>query len=249
MGEFKELNDKIEEGYGLIIDNNHPGGCDLWLEVWDEIKTLFIMGVATDVFDLGSKYDWTQSPVIYIQDLEEELQNAGIADRIYYQKRITLCEELLQWCREDETIAGNARIGIAESYFCLGDKAAAESLYAEWLRNDPEWGWGYIGWSDYYQFETEDNQYEKAEDILLAGYSREGLRNKLEIVDRLVGLYENMDNAEKADDFKAIRANLIDNELKGNPFRKSISATSAKIGRNEPCPCGSGKKYKKCCLS
>ena len=22
-----------------------------------------------------------------------------------------------------------------------------------------------------------------------------------------------------------------------------------KIGRNEPCPCGSGKKYKKCCLN
>lgn len=22
-----------------------------------------------------------------------------------------------------------------------------------------------------------------------------------------------------------------------------------KVGRNEPCPCGSGKKYKKCCLS
>ena len=22
----------------------------------------------------------------------------------------------------------------------------------------------------------------------------------------------------------------------------------SKIGRNEPCPCGSGKKYKKCCL-
>lgn len=21
-----------------------------------------------------------------------------------------------------------------------------------------------------------------------------------------------------------------------------------KAGRNEPCPCGSGKKYKKCCL-
>ena len=24
-------------------------------------------------------------------------------------------------------------------------------------------------------------------------------------------------------------------------------AKSGKIGRNEPCPCGSGKKYKKCC--
>ena len=24
---------------------------------------------------------------------------------------------------------------------------------------------------------------------------------------------------------------------------------SQRIGRNDPCPCGSGKKYKKCCLS
>lgn len=27
-----------------------------------------------------------------------------------------------------------------------------------------------------------------------------------------------------------------------------IRANSQKIGRNDPCPCGSGKKYKKCCL-
>ncbi|PWG62536.1 hypothetical protein DEM34_12175 [Spiribacter halobius] len=25
-------------------------------------------------------------------------------------------------------------------------------------------------------------------------------------------------------------------------------ARSAKVGRNEPCPCGSGQKYKRCCL-
>lgn len=24
--------------------------------------------------------------------------------------------------------------------------------------------------------------------------------------------------------------------------------TPLKIGRNSPCPCGSGKKYKKCCM-
>lgn len=29
--------------------------------------------------------------------------------------------------------------------------------------------------------------------------------------------------------------------------RKGMQAVSNKIGRNEPCPCGSGKKYKKCC--
>ena len=26
------------------------------------------------------------------------------------------------------------------------------------------------------------------------------------------------------------------------------TATGEKVGRNDPCPCGSGKKYKKCCL-
>jgi uncharacterized protein YecA (UPF0149 family) len=25
-------------------------------------------------------------------------------------------------------------------------------------------------------------------------------------------------------------------------------AAAKKIGRNAPCPCGSGKKYKKCCV-
>ncbi len=31
-------------------------------------------------------------------------------------------------------------------------------------------------------------------------------------------------------------------------FRQSKTAVSNKVGRNDPCPCGSGKKYKKCCL-
>ena len=29
--------------------------------------------------------------------------------------------------------------------------------------------------------------------------------------------------------------------------KKGTTVTSNKTGRNEPCPCGSGKKYKKCC--
>lgn len=30
-------------------------------------------------------------------------------------------------------------------------------------------------------------------------------------------------------------------------IRKPYVRPNAKIGRNDPCPCGSGKKYKKCC--
>jgi uncharacterized protein YecA (UPF0149 family) len=28
-----------------------------------------------------------------------------------------------------------------------------------------------------------------------------------------------------------------------------VPAVSAKVGRNDPCPCGSGKKHKRCCLA
>ena len=29
--------------------------------------------------------------------------------------------------------------------------------------------------------------------------------------------------------------------------KPEASPETPKVGRNEPCPCGSGKKYKKCC--
>jgi uncharacterized protein len=32
------------------------------------------------------------------------------------------------------------------------------------------------------------------------------------------------------------------------PAQDEASEISAKTGRNDPCPCGSGRKYKKCCL-
>jgi SEC-C motif-containing protein len=33
----------------------------------------------------------------------------------------------------------------------------------------------------------------------------------------------------------------------GKTMPKPVSRTAPKTGRNEPCPCGSGKKFKKCC--
>lgn len=37
------------------------------------------------------------------------------------------------------------------------------------------------------------------------------------------------------------------NENKGEGAQKKPVKTGKKVGRNDPCPCGSGKKYKKCC--
>jgi uncharacterized protein YecA (UPF0149 family) len=34
---------------------------------------------------------------------------------------------------------------------------------------------------------------------------------------------------------------------KGRLGTRATDRVKSKIGRNDPCPCGSGKKYKRCC--
>jgi len=45
--------------------------------------------------------------------------------------------------------------------------------------------------------------------------------------------------------------NIFDDETRRAMYKEQRESTTirkdAKIGRNDPCPCGSGKKYKKCC--
>ena len=44
---------------------------------------------------------------------------------------------------------------------------------------------------------------------------------------------------------------IVEKALKNQTIEPKITTPSKKknkTGRNEPCPCGSGKKYKKCCL-
>jgi preprotein translocase subunit SecA len=43
------------------------------------------------------------------------------------------------------------------------------------------------------------------------------------------------------------QANITPGVVRGEQKPKNPKKISTKVGRNDPCPCGSGKKYKKCC--
>ncbi len=51
---------------------------------------------------------------------------------------------------------------------------------------------------------------------------------------------------EKAEFLRVGGAWLYNREARLGPA--PFKATAPKVGRNDPCPCGSGKKYKQCCL-
>ena len=65
-------------------------------------------------------------------------------------------------------------------------------------------------------------------------------------------LYKNMVDA-KADWLYGLPMwdNIFDEDKKKALYREAKKANTVikgkKVGRNDPCPCGSGKKYKKCC--
>ena len=42
---------------------------------------------------------------------------------------------------------------------------------------------------------------------------------------------------------------LEDARMQSKNVPETFVRESEKIGRNDPCPCDSGKKYKKCCLN
>jgi uncharacterized protein YecA (UPF0149 family) len=64
-------------------------------------------------------------------------------------------------------------------------------------------------------------------------------------------LYYNMLDAKAHWLYKLPQWEKIHTEEKRNQIAKEYNrehiAVSNKVGRNEPCTCGSGKKYKKCC--
>jgi tetratricopeptide (TPR) repeat protein len=86
-------------------------------------------------------------------------------------------------------------------------------------------------------------------------YDRDGVLERLVPLLRELGreaeadaLIESEEKAEKARHEKYRRFEREETNSSATVEKqKPMPVDSKKIGRNEPCPCGSGKKYKKCC--
>jgi preprotein translocase subunit SecA len=85
-------------------------------------------------------------------------------------------------------------------------------------------------------------------------YKKEGYEMFQDMIQRIkeetLGILYRIQIAEsqQLEDFRRPKQQQLAFSGGGEPERKKpTKRTSEKIGRNAPCPCGSGKKYKKCC--
>lgn len=68
--------------------------------------------------------------------------------------------------------------------------------------------------------------------------------------DSTVDIYERLKTWNVFSNDKLIRKELrdVESKRKRDLERRKQSQKKITVGRNDPCPCGSGKKYKKCCM-
>ncbi|PAB57518.1 hypothetical protein CCE28_18615 [Anaeromicrobium sediminis] len=75
----------------------------------------------------------------------------------------------------------------------------------------------------------------------------------MKLVEKFIDIKTNKDKNKLTDNIFKLNNNTRLWALKGNTpadaFKKKPVEVEEKIGRNDPCPCGSGKKYKKCCMN
>jgi tetratricopeptide (TPR) repeat protein len=260
---FEMLDDKMQAGYELMESRQVAAACRVWLETWKDVLHLLDKAGVESIGEFDDRFRGTQSLFNWIQDLETELWNAGLDERQFLKARVAICEEgLRRFEAEDDLMTQNRRRALAESHYELGETGKADALYREWLNADPQWGWGWIGWSDCYRFtRTELRNLHKAEELLREGLSIAGVRDFQDLAERLADLYQEQGRIDEA---KQIRQQaemnspvVRDDELRLSELPKltNLQRTSSaqltggrhKIGRNQPCPCGSGRKFKKCC--
>jgi tetratricopeptide (TPR) repeat protein len=252
--------DQMQLGYQRLKAEEAPGACEAWGLYWRTATELMQKWQITSVSQFDDQFSQTQCMYNWCQDYEAELGNAALTDRKYLRTRLEFCRQIIPLLdRSDALTVGNMRRAIAESLFGLGEEAEAQRLYEEWLSANPRWGWGWIGWSDLYTFtQPAKRDPKKAERILQKALKVPGLDERSTVLERLSDLRQEAGDRAKRQGVKAQPASMQSRSGSGSftssnkrfgarPARSSGAGGAGKVGRNDPCPCGSGKKYKRCC--
>jgi tetratricopeptide (TPR) repeat protein len=140
-----------------------------------------------------------QSLFNWCGDLEMELHNAGLDDPTYHEHRVRYVNEFLtRFPDEGQDRYVMFRRAEGDALWYLEQYAEAEAVYRALVEKLPDKGWGYIGWSDqYYWGHGRPMEYDRAEAILLQALDRPNLEDRVDVLHRLVGLYEKLGNPEK----------------------------------------------------
>lgn len=186
-----DLDVLMEQGYSLSQDKEMAKASDVWLVLWDKLKSRF-KPEFRNVEQAETIFSGTDLIHNWCQDLENALEHAGRENPEYFQKRIEYCHEFcLIFPESGELLLHNMKRAAAESHFALGNLTEGDRCFEELIEQYPKNIWGYIGWGDMYAIWIMNNNidpdYDKAEKIYKMALGM-GLEDEGDLIDRLEGL-------------------------------------------------------------
>lgn len=221
--EWNKWENLMEDGYECFAKRKPEQGLSFWDDAWKIFCDIMEQNQETDtLYGLMDTLDYRYPVDGWLQDYEMELGNAA-----KYEERLTFCQKVLEifdWQEADDSCF---RCGIGESLYRDGRAAEAYEYYEKWLDEDPQ---NVNGTSSYSWILYESGDVDKA----------------YEVIKRLT---EDI-SCNEENRFLFMRRQELAQELgkeEESTRKQKPSVKEKKIYPNDPCPCGSGKKYKKCC--
>ncbi len=251
------VDDCMQEGYAAAARQDRATACRQWRQAWRAILDLMRKFRIETIADFDDQFGGSQSVFNWVQDYESELHNAGLDDPQFFRERITLCQAALERLGDEEHTVQNFRSALAASHIELGERDIGDRLFRQWLAVDPQWGWGWISWSDcHFLFAAGTKDFDRALQILHEGLAVTGVRDRKFILSRLESVLAEAGREDEAADvhrqWEQAEEDVANRrgDPKSPPARphgEDLFGDRQRVGRNDQCPCGSGKKYKKCC--
>jgi len=246
---FEMLDDSIQLGYKLD-DEYSDFGISEWMRTWEMYKVLAEKWDLRTDKGFDAEFNGTQYVSNWIQDFAHVFEDAARYNKDFLMKGAIIKNEILETGMvENEHTKKNFRGSAAELLIRAGAVEAGDKVFEEVIKDDPYFVYYYVWWADAYYFYINDDlkDYEKALAIIKRGLNVCGSADDDILLDRLEDLTEEMgiDSKEVLAEI-GLKPEDPDDEII-DVFE--MHAKKEKIGRNASCPCGSGKKYKKCCGS
>ena len=181
------LDDKMQAGYAALADGETAKACRLWLEAWRAVLDIMPRSGTDSLDGFDDQIGGTQSVLNWVQDLETELHNAGLEEPDFFRERIALCETMIARFSGGWLPVESFQAALAQSHFELGDREEGDRLFRRWLDECPQWGGGWMAWSDgYWLFAgPRIKDAARAEQILQEGLAVPGVENRTDLLDRL----------------------------------------------------------------
>ena len=215
-------------------------GADLREEILSIVRELIDSIVASSIEDKEINPEKVAKE--FARTFNIKIQPEEIADKKEEELAEYLYQKALEVYEEKEKLAGRENIASLERMIFL---YTLDSLWKDHLLNMDHLR-DVIGLRGYGQRDPL-NEYKRESFELFADMIERLKRQIVETLYRIEVRVEGEEVEKKVKEKKKKRRYIEHRGENEQPQVQTVRRKGRKIGRNEPCPCGSGKKYKHCC--